>query len=229
MLLKVPGVYGPCRDSELIAAAVPGCIRSGDRALDLFTGSGILATASARAGAEESWAVDVSGRAVASAMINARLNGVKVRARRGHMFEPVAEQRFDLITANPPYVPEVSAGSVTGAARAWEGGPDGRKFLDPLLAGLAGHLRPGGRVLVVHSSLCGIDRTLELLTGAGLDSEIIASESAPLGPITAPRAEALERMGLLARGVRTEETVVIRGALRSRIPRTDPKSALAAA
>ena len=215
MLLKIPGVYGPCRDSELIAAAIPGCIRRGDRVLDLFTGSGYLAGIAARWGAGEVWAVDVSRRAVASATLNARLNRTRVHARRGSLFAPVAGRRFDLITANPPYVPQISDASVTGPARAWEAGPDGRRLLDPLLAGLPDHLRPGGRILIVHSDLCGVERTLELLDEAGIEAEVATSERAPLGPITAPRAEELERLGLLERGVRSEATVVIRGDLRT--------------
>lgn len=229
MLLKVPGVYGPFRDSELLAEVIPDQVRPGDRTLDLFTGSGIQAITAARAGAGDVWAVDVSRRAVASATINGRLNGVRVNARRGDMFEPVAGQSFDVITANPPYVPEVetAAAATRGAARAWEAGIDGRKFLDPLLRGLREHLRPGGRALIVHSSLCGIDRSLQRLGEAGFEAEVIISESAPLGPITAPRAEALEQHGLLEPGVRTEETIVISAALRARVPAAGPELVLA--
>lgn len=230
MLLKIPGVYGPFRDSELLAEVIPAHVRHGDRTLDLFTGSGIQAITSARAGAGEAWAVDISRRAVVSASINGRINGVRVHARRGNMFAPIAGRSFDLITANPPYVPEVTPGEVTtrGAARAWEAGADGRKFLDPLLSGLRRHLRPGGRALIVHSSLCGIERSLERLGEAGFESEVIVSESAPLGPITAPRASELQRLGLLEPGVYTEETIVIRAVLRAPVPAAEPDRLLAA-
>jgi release factor glutamine methyltransferase len=228
MLLKIPGVYGPYRDSELLAQTIPDHVTRGDRTLDLFTGSGIQAITAGRAGAGDVWAVDVSRRAVASAAINGRLSGVRVNARRGDMFAPVADQSFDVITANPPYVPEVETdgASVRGAARAWEAGADGRRFLDPLLGGLRRHLRPGGRALIVHSSLCGIDRSLRRLDEAGFDAEVIVSESAPLGPITAPRADALERLGLLDPGVRTEKTIVIRAVLRAPVPAPVPELVL---
>jgi release factor glutamine methyltransferase len=227
--LPIPGVYGPCRDSELIAEAIPESVRAGDRTLDLCTGSGVLAITAARFGAAEAWAVDVSRRSVLAATLNARLNGVRIHARRGHLFGPVAGRRFDLITANPPYVPQVDEGPVRGAARAWEAGPDGRKFIDPLLEGLTRHLRPGGRVLLVHSSLCGVERSLAQLDQAGLDADVVLSESAPLGPITAPRAAALERLGLLQDGARNEDTVVIRGVLRSPVAVTAAQPTLATA
>lgn len=216
--LKIPGVYGPYRDSELIAEAIPSCVRPGDRVLDVFAGSGLLAIEAARAGAGEVWAVDVSRRAVASILANSALSGVRVRARRGGMFEPVAGRSFDLIVANPPYVPSVDdAGVVRGAARAWEGGPDGRRFLDPFLEALPAHLSAIGQVLLVQSSICDVDRTMFMLDRAGLDAGSVISELAPLGPITAARRKALERSGVLGLGQRTEETVVIHGVVRSHI------------
>ena len=210
-LLRVPGVYGPCRDSELLAAAVRAEVRASDRVLDLFTGSGIQAITAAAAGAQRVTAIDLGRRAVAAVRLNAMINGVGVEVRRGGIFGPVSGRRFDLIVGNPPYVPSVADDLPSGPARAWEGGPDGRRLLDAMISGLADHLAPGGRALIVHSSLCDEARTLELLRDAGMDAAVIAAETAPLGPITAPRAEALERRGVLAPGQRTERTVVIRG------------------
>ena len=210
-LLRIPGVYGPGRDSELLANAIRDEVEPGERVLDVFTGSGVQAIAAARAGAAEVVAIDVARRAVAGVRLNARLNGAEVEARRGDMFEPVADLRFDLIVANPPFVPSDGAeGPVHGAARAWEAGHDGRRLLDPFLEAAPDHLRPGGRILVVHSSLCDESRTLDALAAAGLDAEILIAETAPLGPITAPRADALERRGLLDPGERVETTFVIR-------------------
>jgi release factor glutamine methyltransferase len=210
-ILRVPGVYGPCRDSELLAGVVAENVRAGDRVLDLFTGSGVVAIEAAAAGADEVLAVDVSRRAIAAVRVNSLLNGSRVRPNLGDGFAAVTGD-FDVILANPPFVPSVDEDApVAGAARAWEAGPDGRRFLDPFLEEAPRHLRPGGRILVVHSSLCDECRTLALMNEAGLSAEIIRSETAPLGPVTAPRAAALERRGLLEPGQRTETTVVIRG------------------
>ena len=212
-LLRIPGVYGPGRDSELLAGVVPDSVRAGERVLDLFAGSGILAVEAALAGAGEVHAVDVSRRAVAAVAVNSALNGARVQVRRGEMFQPLGERLYDVILANPPFVPSEDDGPAAGPARAWEAGPDGRRFLDPLLEAAPERLRPGGRLLVVHSSLCGEATTLDALADAGLEAEVVVRESAPLGPITAPRAAALRRRGLLAPGEELEETIVVRATM----------------
>lgn len=213
-LLEVPGVYGPGSDSRLLTAAIPEQVRPTDRVLDVFTGSGVQAVTAAMAGAAEVLAVDVSRRAMLSVALNSRLNRVRVEARRGHMFEPVAGMRFDLILANPPFVPgEEEDADPRGDSRAWEAGPDGRKFLDPFLAEVSGYLEPGGRVLLVQSSISDTDRTLEAFAEAGMTASVASRWEHPLGPVTAPRAEALEARGVLRPGQRTEETVVICGVI----------------
>jgi release factor glutamine methyltransferase len=211
-LLTVPGVFYPRSDSLMLAERVAERVRPGERVLDVFTGSGVLAISAGLAGASDVWAVDVSRRAAACAALNGRLNGVRVRTRVGDMFGPVGEQRFDAVLANPPYVPSGEDDSPPrGAARAWEGGPDGRALLDPFLRAVPDHLRPGGRVLVVHSSLCGVSPTLELLEAGGLEAEVILRRRGAVGPLVAARAAALERRGLLAAGEREEEVVIVEG------------------
>ena len=180
--------------------------------LDVFTGSGALAVAAALEGAASVAAVDVSGRAVLNARLNARLNGVRVRSLRGDLFVPVRGKRYDLILANPPYVPSPDDELPThGAARAWEGGVDGRRLLDRLCEQAADHLRAGGSVLIVHSSLAGEQATVRKLRDSGLEVEVVARRRGPLGPIASARAELLEQRGLLQSGVREEELLVIRG------------------
>jgi Methyltransferase small domain len=74
------------------------------RALDVGTGNGIQALLASRH-AEAVIATDVNARALAVATLNARLNGVSnIEYRLGSYFEPVENERFDLITCNPPYV-----------------------------------------------------------------------------------------------------------------------------
>ena len=38
------------------------------------------------------------------AAFNAALNGIQLDLRRGSLFEPVADERFDLVVSNPPFV-----------------------------------------------------------------------------------------------------------------------------
>lgn len=159
-------------------------------------------------------AVDVSRRALLTTRLNARRNGVRVRVRRGDLFAPVRGERFDLILANPPYVPSAEdALPRRGLARAWEAGADGRLLLDRLIAEAPVHLTPGGTLLLVQSSICGEQATLDHLFAAGLEPERVAAQRGPLGPLMRARAQLLEARGLLAPGQREEHVLVLAGRL----------------
>jgi len=217
-IITLPGVFQPRSDARLLARAMRELgVASGARVLEVFAGSGAVAVAAAREGAREVTVVDVSRRALVSAWVNARRDGARVRARRGDLFAPVAGERFDLILANPPYVPSPhDALPRAGAARAWEGGGDGRLLLDRLCAEAPGALAPGGTLLLVQSSVCGEQATLGALCRAGLDARRVAAERGPLGPLMRARAELLEQRGLLAPGQREEELLVL-GARKQRV------------
>ena len=206
-LITVPGVFRPRSDSIMLAELIAQRARPRSAALDPFTGSGVLAIAAARAGTQTT-AVDLSRRAVACAALNARRAGVRIRTIRGDMFEPVRGQRFDLIVANPPYLPGNGDGPVRGAARAWEGGHDGRRLIDRLCAEAPDHLTRFGELLLIHSSVCGERETVDRLAAGGLEVEVLERRRGPLGPLLAPRADELEARGLLAPGEREEELIV---------------------
>lgn len=206
-LVTVPGVFRPRSDSLLLARLVAASAGPGLRVLDPFTGSGVLAIAAALAGAEAT-AVDVSRRAVACAALNARLNGARIRVRRGDTFAPVRSERFELIVANPPYLPAISDRRPRGAARAWDAGMDGRRQLDRLCRSAVDHLTPGGSLLLVHSSVCDPQATIATLDARGMDVELVERRRGPLGPLLAARAPLLERRGLLELGRREEEIIV---------------------
>lgn len=207
-LLTVPGVFRPRSDSLMLARRIAAEVEPGQVVLDPFSGSGVLAITAALAGAKAT-AVDISRRAVACAWSNARLNGTRIRARCGDMFAPVAEEQFDLIVANPPYLPAVSDPPARGAARAWEGGIDGRRVLDRLCRSAVDQLKPGGRVLVVQSSVCDPEATAAALSSSGLTAEVVERRRGPLGPLLRARAPLLERAGMLKPGQREEELLVI--------------------
>jgi len=212
-IFTLPGVFQPRSDAWLLAAAMRReGLALGARTLELFAGSGAIAVAAAQAGAREVVVVDVSRRALLSARVNARLNGVRLRALRGDLFAALAGEAFDLILANPPYLPSgEDALPRRGAARAWEGGRNGRALLDRLCTEAPAHLRPGGTLLLVQSSLCGEAPTLEALRAGGLRTAVLARERGPLGPLLRARAQELEARGLLAPGEREEELLVIAG------------------
>jgi release factor glutamine methyltransferase len=212
-LFTLPGVFHPRPDSWMLARAVRAeRLPAGARVLDVCTGSGLLAVTAALEGARAT-AVDLSRRAVLCAALNARLNGVRVRALRGDLFAPVRGERFDAIVSNPPYVPaEDDEVPARGRRRAWDAGRDGRAILDRLCAEAPAHLDAGGVLLLIHSSLCDTEATLSALNAAGLRTEITARHRSALGPLMRARAPQLEARGLLAPGEREEDVVIIRAA-----------------
>ncbi len=214
-LVTPPGVFRPISDTWLLADALDDeRLLEGARVLDLCSGSGALAIRAALGGAREVVAVDVSRRAVATIRLNATLNHVRVRARRGDLFDAVAGEQFDAIVSNPPYVPSPADElPARGPQRAWEAGRDGRAVLDAICAGAPGHLRPGGVVLIAHSSILGYAQTAAALCAGELEVDVAASERGPLGPLMQARRAHLEAEGLLAPGQVEEDVLVVRGRL----------------
>jgi release factor glutamine methyltransferase len=192
-------VFRPHSDSLLLAAQLGHePLLAGASVLDLCTGSGLLAIEAARRGAREVTAIDVSRRAVLSARLNARLNGVRVRALRGDLFGPVAGWRFDLIVSNPPYLPSEEPGLPSrGEARAWEGGPQGRAFIDRICSQARAHLKPGGVLLLLQSSLSDDRSTADDLRSRGFEVTVVARHRGPLGALGRARAPTLRERGLL--------------------------------
>ena len=73
-------------------------------AVDIGTGNGAHALLVARH-SDHVIATDLNPRALAYTEINAALNGLdNIETRLGSLFEPVAGERFDLITCNAPFV-----------------------------------------------------------------------------------------------------------------------------
>ena len=129
----VPGVHRPS-----VALAHLTVRRGGERALDLCAGNGIQAILLA-AHAEHVVATDVNERALAYTRLNAALNGVdNVETRAGSFFEPVADEQFDLVVANPPYVvsPET-------AYLFRDGGMRGDGVSELVVRGIPQRLAPG--------------------------------------------------------------------------------------
>ena len=203
IITPLPGVFHPRSDTWLLADVVrrQDALRGAD-VLEVGTGSGAIAVAAAKGGAGRVTVVDVSRRALATAWLNARINGVRVVPRRGDLFAPVSEQRFDIVVSNPPYLPSRGI-PARGAARAWEGGVDGRSILERICSNVAQHLNPRGTVLLVHSSVNGVSRTLDALQEAGLRADVIARERGSVGPLLAERMPELDE----------EEICVVRGRL----------------
>jgi release factor glutamine methyltransferase len=210
-----PGVYPAQRDTWLLADVLRRELLDSPvpprRVLELCSGAGALALVAAGFPGTDVTAVDCSRRALANAWVNARRLGRRVRVRHGDLTAPVVGNRYDLVVANPPYVPTFDDQLPTrGVMRAFDGGRDGRVVLDRVCDEAPDVLAPGGRLLLVHSGVNGVDETLRRLRSQGLDAEVAARCEHPFGPVFTARAAMLEERGLIAPGQRTEELVVVR-------------------
>jgi methylase of polypeptide subunit release factors len=117
------------------------------RALDLGTGCGVqslhLATHST-----EVVATDVNQRALRLTRFNAELNAVadRIDVREGSFFEPVADDLFDLVVTNPPFV----ISPATGQRLVYrDSGLPGDSVVEHLVRGVPDLLRVGGTAQVL--------------------------------------------------------------------------------
>jgi release factor glutamine methyltransferase len=122
-------------------------------ALDLCTGSGCVAIAFARSRPTwQVWATDVSGDALDVARDNAqRLGTPNIAFRHGDLFAPLPEaQRFTLITANPPYIPNSEIDGLMPDVKDYEphlaldGGDDGLVLVRRILEAARTRLQTSG-------------------------------------------------------------------------------------
>ncbi len=142
-------------------------------ALDLCTGSGIQALL-ASAHSQRVLAVDINPRAANCARFNAQALGItNLEVAIGDLFAPAGGQRFDLITANPPFVP-----SPVDALQFRDGGRSGEDIQKRIIAGLPGHLAPGGIAQIItelgerdHEPL--VHRLREWLGDAPMDIHVL--------------------------------------------------------
>jgi release factor glutamine methyltransferase len=207
--IVLPGVFRPRSDTWLLAHAARAQ-RAPGRVLELCAGPAFAGIAAVLGGGARLTTVDVSRRAALNAWLNARLNGLRIDARQGDLLDAVTGERFDLILANPPYVPG-PAPADHGPERATDAGADGRAFLDRICRRAPAHLNQHGAVLVVQSEVCGIDATLAALEAGGLEAEVVARRRGPFGPLLHARRDELVSRGLLRPGQDVEDVVVLRG------------------
>jgi release factor glutamine methyltransferase len=113
-LMVEPGVFIPRPETELLVQAVidqaklmPGPLR----VLEIGTGSGAVGLSLAKElGDVKVWTVDISAAALRLARRNALVHGLgdRVIFKHGDIFAPLAgmaDHRFDILVANPPYIP----------------------------------------------------------------------------------------------------------------------------
>ncbi len=159
-----PGVLIPRPDTETLVENAIGYARGvagleAPRILDLCTGSGCIAAALAKnLPAAIVLAIDKSEKAVEIARKNIATLGLadRVSVECGDLFAPLATivdaRPFDLIVANPPYIPTNQLAALDRTVKDYEpiealdGGLDGLVLHRRILHESLDHLTPAGRV-----------------------------------------------------------------------------------
>lgn len=174
-LRVTPDVLIPRQETELLVETVLDRLadRPAPRIADLGTGSGAvaLALASERSDAHI-WATDLQPAALDVARANAEQLGLgDIRFVLGYWLQPLADQRFDAIVSNPPYIadsdPHLDA-LIHEPRTALTAGSDGLRDLRAIVAAAPACLEPGGWLAVEHGWEQGA-AVRELMRQSGLE------------------------------------------------------------
>jgi len=161
-------VYQPEADTSLLLETALQEVKPGDRVLEVGTGSGLIAAEIARI--TRVVASDINPHAVIAA------HDAGVAVVRTDLFAGIRGP-FDLVLFNPPYLPTRPDERMDDWLEyALDGGENGRAVIAQVAAE-AGHvLAPGGRILLLISSLTGRSEVSDLFTRHGYSVEVVAQQ-----------------------------------------------------
>jgi release factor glutamine methyltransferase len=167
-------VYEPAEDSFLFAENLN--VHKAETVLDLGTGCGILGILAAER-ASVVMSVDINPYAIRCAKENAKLNDLQSRIYyvQGDLFTPLnLSFKFDLVIFNAPYLPADDQEMESWIGRAWAGGATGRQIIDRFIAEAPKYLKDRGKVLLMQSTLAGVDETLRKFSDYGMSGKVVA-------------------------------------------------------
>jgi release factor glutamine methyltransferase len=161
-------VYQPEADTCLLLETAQKEVKAGDCVLEVGTGSGLIASEIARI--TRVVASDINPHAV----ISARDAGVEVV--RTDLFAGIRGP-FDLVLFNPPYLPTHPEERIDDWLEyALDGGESGRAVIARFAAEAGRVLAPGGRILLLISSLTGLSEVSDVFTRHGYTVEVVARQ-----------------------------------------------------
>jgi len=150
---------------ELTAAGPPVS------ALDIGCGSGIYTVALLAAGAGHVTALDVSPASTRVTAANVARNDLaldRLSCVTADLATYAPDHRFDLVVTNPPHLPyDPRYAEANGLETALVGGPDGRRLYDVVVERAGDLLTEHGTMIVAHSSLTDIPRTIGMMRDRG--------------------------------------------------------------
>lgn len=196
-----PATLIPRPETELLVELAFAHIPPQGRVLDLGTGSGAIALAIAHARPDaQVTAVDASAAALEVARQNAQgLGIVNVRFMHSDWFAALADERFDLIVSNPPYVATGDTHLARGDLRfeprtALASGADGLDDIRRIIPGANAHLVTDGWLLLEH----GYDQAAairSLLLSGGFDRVFSETDLSGIERVSGGRVADTARSG----------------------------------
>jgi len=172
-------VYEPAEDTFLFAENLD--VKESEQVLDVGTGCGMLGILAARK-AGSVVAVDLNPYAIRCARQNSILNGIqnKMGFIQASLFTALNQRAtFDLILFNAPYLPSDENETASWIGRAWAGGVNGRELVDRFISEVPPYLNPCGRVLLMQSTLTGVEETIQRFSDQGLKATVKAEHNLP--------------------------------------------------
>lgn len=172
-------VYQPAEDSRLLADAATDVLEGDELVLEVGTGSGyVAATLAAETGARVVGS-DLNPHACRQAA------GRGVEAVRADLVSPFRDGAFDAVVFNPPYLPTTPAEAGDDWMEvALSGGETGRVVIEPFLESVGRVLAPDGVVLLLVSTLTGVDEVVDLAAAQGFSAVALVDESFPFETLT---------------------------------------------
>lgn len=166
-------VYEPAEDSFLLADAVLEEAEPGMCILEIGAGSGFVsAVLRTNIKGIRAFATEINPHAARCA----KANGVEVI--RTDLFKGIKsgnkEASFDIILFNPPYLPTSEDEKVPGWLNyAFDGGTSGRETLDRFLDDVRDYLKPRGKILILISSITGLEAVEEKMIKMGFEVDVV--------------------------------------------------------
>jgi len=162
-------VYSPEADTFLLSDAARAEVKAGDRVLEVGTGSGYISAELVRIC--DVVATDINPHAA----LCAREHGVDVL--RGDLFFGI-RSTFDLVIFNPPYLPTRPEERINDWLEfALDGGESGCAVIERFAAEVGRVLAPGGRILILISSLTGLDEVCQLFSQHGFIAGVVMQQT----------------------------------------------------
>jgi release factor glutamine methyltransferase len=172
-------VYEPAEDTFLFAENLD--VNDGDTVLDMGTGCGILGILAVKK-ASMVVSIEINPYAVRCIRRNTLLNNArsKIFIVQGDLFAPLSSKaKFDMILFNTPYLPVEESEPASWASRAWAGGTTGREVIDRFVSESGTYLKARGRVLLLQSTLAGLEETMLAFKKNGMNAMVIAECAVP--------------------------------------------------